>query len=358
MEDMQAFLPDCDKIDDLSAAMHMMREERFMPTEDGFPAESFEEFSESPLEFEEMATALRDDLESVYTLTGTLNRFSPDYVNCCRVLEKMIRRMGSYCVTRAVLEQKGFAFPKLKTPDLQDLYSMLSFNFRKTRKAFHDGKAKRNCADMKLLDLECRWVDLAEKLKATGERIRLIQNGKISADAILEREQMFKGGKVSGREASSSRPLDGKARALPVIGSVARQMIAERKEAEKKEAENARLTGMGGSMNFPAFRNVRPFTTPIFRPSKEIMALAQQDELMGMTGLRLPVPELPVMESPAAEDPLSPQEPEEAEKPEKDGPIVKKSRKQRRREAALARAARKEFEEMVRQEGEKTPVRV
>ena len=135
-------MPDWDEFDNAFAMAHAKREDQFMPTEDGFPAESFEEFSEAPLEFEEMAAALRRDLDEVYSLTGTLNRFSPDYVSCGKVLEKMIRRMGSFCVTKAVLEQKGFDFPVLKNLDLKDLYCMVSFNFRKTRCAFLDGKAK------------------------------------------------------------------------------------------------------------------------------------------------------------------------------------------------------------------------
>ena len=332
MEQFDAMMPDWDTFDDLYARATARREEQFMPNEDGFPAESFEEFSETPLDFEEMAAALRMDVESVYTLTGTLNRYSPDYMCCCKILDKMIRRLGSFCVTKAVLEQKDFEFPSLKDLDLKDLYCMVSFNFRKTRTAFIDGKAKRNCADMGLLDLECRWVDLAEKLKATGEKIRLIESGKINIDSMLEQARIFKGEKAPRREGSgASRPFGTKTRSLPVIGSVARQMIAEKKEAEDP---------MDGGVNYQQFRDARPFPEPVFKPSKEIMALARQDEMWDPQTLDMDLPESAFAGA---------EEIEEAQ------PAVRKSRKQRRKEAALARAAKKEA---LRLTGEKAPVRV
>ena len=228
----QTMTPDFYDMDRIREIRREARDSEML-ADGGNTTESFECFSELPLDFEEMTAGMRNDLEEVYALTGTLGRFSKDYPAVCRTLERMIRYLGRCCVTKAVLEQKGMEFPMLQGLELKDLYCMVSFNFRKTRTAFHEGKRLKNCLDMGLLDLECRWVDLAERLKATEEKIRLIRDGKLNADRILERARMFKGEKSARRtDGKSARALAEKARALPVIGSVARQLLAEKKAAE------------------------------------------------------------------------------------------------------------------------------
>lgn len=321
-------LPDWMEEDpDIQKMLKQIHLEKQLESETEFPPESFEEFSEAPLEFEDMAASLREDLEDVYTMTGTINRYSPDYPAACAILEKMIRRMGSFCVTKAVLEQKGFAFPSLKDLDLKDLYCMVSFNFRKTRTAYHDGKRLKGCADMGMLALECRWVDLAEQLKATGEKIRLIRSGKINVDSMLERAEMFKGGQDGSRmKAKTTRMGTGKARSLPVIGSVARQMIAEKKEALK--SMNEQMPGMPGVR---MFREARPFG-----PSKKGMELIRQDEERARAEEEaeenemlemISRGEVPIYGTPI---PASTGHPSRVRED-------KKARKKRRREAALAR---------------------
>ena len=152
MEEMM--MPDMMEIEKMAAIRHGMREEKLFGDGENLPAESDECFSDMPLDFEEMTAALQKDLEQVYELTKELNRYSKDYPDVCRRLVRMIKRLGSCCITKAVLELKGFEFPRLKELDLKDLYCMVSYNFRKTRTAFHDSLRLRNCADMGLLDLE------------------------------------------------------------------------------------------------------------------------------------------------------------------------------------------------------------
>ena len=316
------------EIDDFYSAYQEMRDRALLGDSDELPAESFENFSECPLTFEEMAAGMRKDLEKVYTLTGTLNRFSADYPLVCRQLERMIKRMGSCCVTKAVLEQKGFDFPTLKDLDMKDLYCMVSFNFRKTRTAFHDSERLKDCADMGLLELECRWVDLAERLKLTEEKIRMIRSGKLNADRMLERAELFKGEKgYSRKHADTQKALPG-GRALPVIGSVARQMIAERKAEE--EARDAVFRPIPGAR---PFQEARPFRPAEFPSVKTMMALAQQDEEREKAEQRQMLEQYSRGEISATGVPVK--APVAAEKP------IHKSRKQRRKEAAEARAARK-----------------
>ena len=79
----------------------------------GFPFEPLDAGDESPLKFEECASVLLDELSDIYYLTKVNNRFSPAYRETCEMLEKMIRYLGSCCVTKAVLEKKGIQFTKL-----------------------------------------------------------------------------------------------------------------------------------------------------------------------------------------------------------------------------------------------------
>lgn len=160
--------------------------------EDGLPPEPFSSFTESPLDFEEMTLTLYKDLQEVYELTGILNRFSRNYPVACRLLEQLIKRLGSCLVTKAAMEQKDFIFPHLQDLSIEDLYRMISFNFRKTHVAFREGKEKRGCADMSLLEQECRLADLAERLRATEEKIRQIKAGKVDVDSLLERAKFYR----------------------------------------------------------------------------------------------------------------------------------------------------------------------
>ncbi len=224
---------------------------------DGLPSESFESYSELPLDFEEMASGLSKDLREVYELTGTLNRFSQHYPVVCRLMEKLIRRLGSCLVTKTALERRGFDFPALKGLDIHELYCMVSFNFRKTRTAFHEGKQEKGCADMGLLEQECRLTDLAERLKSTEEKIRQIKAGMIDYENLISRSQIFIGQKGVIREKTDHKlPTSGKAPSLPVIGSVFRQMVREQNERKKEEAED--LEPRGSSI----------FRTSVFKPAR------------------------------------------------------------------------------------------
>ena len=88
----------------------------------GFKYESFDEFTETPLDFEEYTASLLEDLLTVYSVAGVYNRFSPNYHAAVSVIEKIVRRLGSCCVTKAVLEKEGFKFPRLDDLSVCGLY--------------------------------------------------------------------------------------------------------------------------------------------------------------------------------------------------------------------------------------------
>ena len=261
-------------IDDVFMMYDDLRDRIRQGEEEDLPNESFECFSEDPLTFEEMTAGMREDLEEVYAMTAAISRYSKDYPVLCRRLEQMIKRLGSCCVTKAVLEQKGFEFPSLQDLNIRDLYCLVSFNFRKIRTAYHDSIKKKNCADPGLLELECRWVDLADRLKATEEKIRLIRSGKINTDRMLERASMFKDDSgIRRKQRNGQGAFSERGRSLPVIGSVARQMIAE-----KKAEEAARKAALKNDPALKPLPGARPFSFPIFRPSKEIQDMIRLDD--------------------------------------------------------------------------------
>lgn len=238
-----------------------MIEDRYVRDEDGLPVESFDAFSEDPLEFEEMTVTLRRNLRAVYELTGRINRYSRNYPVVCRQMEQMIKRLGSCLVTKAALEYKGIRFSAENNMDIRELYSMVSFNFRKTDAAFREGKEKNRCADMGLLEQQCRLADLADRLKSTEEKIRLIRAGKTDIDGLLERVKMYKGQKAPAREKQEPRYPSGKAPSLPLITSVMAQLLRARKAEERREREEEKLL------------NADPFGAKPFKPlsKKEFM---------------------------------------------------------------------------------------
>jgi len=121
----------------------------------GFPFEPLDAGDESPLQFEEYTSILLEELSDIYYLTKIDNRFSPAYRETCELLEKMIRHLGSCCVTKAVLEQKGITFTKLDRLDIALLYCYVSFNFRKCGEAVQEGK-KKYIFDTQLVRMMCR----------------------------------------------------------------------------------------------------------------------------------------------------------------------------------------------------------
>lgn len=196
----------------------------------GFAFEAQDEFSEEPLGFEEYTAGLLEDLDDIYTMTGIFNRFSPNYLASCGLFEKVVSRLGRCCVTRALLEQKGFSFPKIEALSVGRLYASVSFNFRKCHAALQEGKSK-NIFDFKLLDLECRMYALAERLKTTAEKIQKIRDGKIRADAMLNNAEVIRQLNDPQREKQKKGILSGsrKASSLPVLGSMAREIIQKNK---------------------------------------------------------------------------------------------------------------------------------
>ena len=102
---------------------------------DKLPDETLEEFSYEGLDFEEAATQLWNHLTIMHYHAGSYNRQSDWFPLACAQLEKDIRIAGSFCLTKTVLEAQGREFPGLEHMNLQELYGLTCYYFRKCGRA-------------------------------------------------------------------------------------------------------------------------------------------------------------------------------------------------------------------------------
>ena len=196
--------------------------------------EAFNEFSNAPLKFEDTALALWDDTQMVYYHACIANRFSENYLIFCNQLEKNIKQLGTFCLTKAVLEQKDIDLAKLKDMTIHELVCMVSFHFRKAHAALEGIYRDNNVLGMTYLDWEFRWVVLCNRLKATEVKIQKIKEGKINVDSMLQEAETFKGEPRTNAELQKPKSLSVNPAAMPLNGSVVRDMLSMEKEEEKK----------------------------------------------------------------------------------------------------------------------------
>ena len=152
---------------------------------EALPREQITDFSSDPISFEEMASAVFTDIKQLEGLAVVKNRFSEGYLDISRRLEKGIAELASCAITKTVFEQKGYRFASLKKLTIPFLYSMLSFHFRKCHAAVQGYAFKNQQAWMQMLEMEMRWYNLAKRLKATDDKIKLIHEGKLNPDSII-----------------------------------------------------------------------------------------------------------------------------------------------------------------------------
>ena len=193
------------------------------------PPEDLEEFSYDGLGFEEAAGQLWRHLRLMHFHAGRYNRHSQWFPTACAQLEKDIRNAGSFCLTKAVLEQKGFNFPQLEKMNIESLFGLTSFYFRKCGKAFDDLYITTGLISLPMHAWEMRWYQLGERLKATQKKIQKVLDGKLDFESIIEHADMYnRGNPLSAeREIKQPEPLRVRPKALPLAGTYAQQMIGE-----------------------------------------------------------------------------------------------------------------------------------
>lgn len=157
-----------------------------------YPAETMDDFSTDPVEFEDAAAALADDTNVLFNMTAVYNRRSPQFLNTSAKLLDLLKDLAGCCVAKTALEKKAIKIKVLETLNIPDLFSMASFNFRKCHAAFSELSQRFETVNCQaVLDLERRWFGMLERLHATNEKTEAIRSGKVSADEILKRSGYF-----------------------------------------------------------------------------------------------------------------------------------------------------------------------
>ena len=232
----------------------MMKNAGEWPAKDncGYSFEPDRVFSTEPLSFTEAALMLNSQTADMMRFVYSLNRHSPLFFKASSLLERMVRQMGIFCITKAVLEQQGNKLPFLDDITVDKLRRMTAFNIRKCYASFtEDGE--RNHFNSGLMDLSIRWNVLDRRLIATEEKIEKIKAGKVKADLSGKAEALAGEKAAKADPADDARdeaaPLAGGARALPVDKAAAAAMG---KQETDPEADGAPMQTEAGAPEAPA----------------------------------------------------------------------------------------------------------
>jgi len=245
------------------------------------PFEALGEFSNAPFEFQNKALLLWKDTQLIYIHACTANRFSGNYLMLCTQLEKNIRQLGSFCLTKAVLEQQGQSFPELSELSIKELVSMVSFHIRKAHAALEGIYRDNDILGMTYLNWEYRWIGLDNRLRATEVKIEKIKNGEIHLEPVVLQAETFKDeprtNQDSRKNEETAKSLRANANALPFNGAMAGLMgyweKKSEKDAEQKRKERERKLRRAERLERESGMLPKPF-----EPDREMTKLNKQME--------------------------------------------------------------------------------
>ena len=212
---------------------------------EGLALEDPELFNMDPLTFDEMASSLADDVTQLHSIAVLQSRYSEGYLSLSRLLEKGIAELASCCVTKAVFEKQGLRFPNLGLLDISLYHRIVAGHFRKCHAAVSATTISNQKFWIGMLETEIRWYNLARRLKATEDRIRLIREGKISIDKMLEKLEYDRLRERSSAQKAPAKHADVKAlpesRAVsfPVMGETLREAFGNSRKQEPAPAPDA-----------------------------------------------------------------------------------------------------------------------
>ena len=152
-------------------------------SENELPFESLDDFSTDPVGFNELSLRMLNKVEDIFDLAVKYNRHSSRYLQYCAHLEKGIKYLGSACLTKIALQKKNYSFPELGQLSTEKLYRMASFHFRKLDAALTEYKQKHHEMDDALLDMQFRYFNLLQRLRATETRIHKYQTQFYTTDS-------------------------------------------------------------------------------------------------------------------------------------------------------------------------------
>ena len=200
------------------------------------PDEPVNVFSNAPLEFEERSRILWNGTQKLYYHACKANRFSENYLKYSEELEKSIRQMGSVCITKAALEQKGLEFPSLAELCVEELVRMTSYHLRKANAALEGIYKDNSLLGLSYLKQEFRWDALISRLQATESKIQKIKDGKLNADDLLKQNENFRDAPRTNENNNTgvTQRIQVNPSALPIDGAMARKMLSIEKDTQKQ----------------------------------------------------------------------------------------------------------------------------
>ena len=285
------------------------------------PDEAVNVFSNAPAEFEERSRMLWDDTQKLYYHACKSNRFSENYLKYSEELEKSIRQMGSVCITKAALEQKGLEFPTLAELGVEELVRMSSYHLRKAHAALEGIYKDNNLLGISYLKQEFRWDALISRLQATEVKIQKIKDGKLNVDDLLKQDENFHGFPRTNenKDTGVTQRVQVNPSALPIDGAMARKMLSLEKAAEK-QAEAVRKEKLRKIRELEKLERKLDRTPGMYKPSMIELTKEQKRQINESNAeyLRKEIAEMeaaePQVKAPAAEPrELAPGEISEAE---------------------------------------------
>ncbi|MBQ6344200.1 MAG: hypothetical protein IJI41_13845 [Anaerolineaceae bacterium] len=208
----------------------------------GLPFEPEGYYNAAPLQFEETVSYLWYFVDLLHYAATRYNRHSPNYFTLLKELEKDIKKLGQYCITRAVMEKSGASLEKIGKTPIRELYCMVSLHFRKCCTAAYDIQKEKRGVDVSLIGWMFRLANLAERLKATEDKIQKIKDGKISIEKLLEPTAVYKN-EPKMQEDKSAQNVQPSMRApssMSVIKSFSKEVKQEKQKFEKEEKKKKR----------------------------------------------------------------------------------------------------------------------
>ncbi len=152
-----------------------MNESREVPEQcsgdKALPFESLDDYSTDPIGFEEVADMVSSKVRYFFSLSVKYNHRSSDYLEVCGILERGIKYLGSCCLTKVLLKKNGHDLPKLEDLSTHWLYGIVSFNIRKLNRTVDEDLSRSGTLPSKWLDMQFRYINLAERLKSTETKI-------------------------------------------------------------------------------------------------------------------------------------------------------------------------------------------
>ena len=205
----------------------------------GFDMETPEMFSMEPLGFVETTMRLQTEAMELFNMVGRVSRFSPLFPRMSAQLERMVYRLGSCCLTKAVLEQQaGESFLLLEGLTIGWLRGMTAFNFRKCYASFMESRAEGGYRP-EAFELSVRWAALDKRLQATGGKIEKIRSGQIKIEPAGEEKpaEPRKESAADREPCADAAPIAPNSKALPIDMAAVNGAAALRNEAPRETGE-------------------------------------------------------------------------------------------------------------------------